>query len=486
MNIDNLLLTSNIKSKEYYQEIISKTSKAIVKAYNSTKAYKGLTPDKLKEELSNIDLLPNNGKSYDEVLELMSRKILPNFLYTSSKNYMAHLHSPSLIEAIATELIISTFNQSLDSWDQSPIATEVELIVIKLLCKLYGFNENSDGVFTSGGTQSNFSGIMCARDWYCNEVLHHDIKKEGLPNNYSKFRIYTSSVSHFSVEKSAHILGLGYNSIRKVEVDEAYKLDTNKLIEMIEQDIKDNNIPIAVIATIGTTDFGSIDDIKEIRKICDKYNMYLHSDAAYGGALIFSDKNKYKIEGIELSNSITVDFHKMFLIPISCSVFLVNNKSLLEPYQLHADYLNREEDEEDGYTNLVGKTIQTTRRFDALKVWVSLQTQGVSGFANIVDLSLSNAYKLFSLLDLEDNFTTLIEPELSSVVFRYKGSNNLNKKIRKLLIHEYGLVIGQTSINEKVYLKCTLLNPLVDIYDLGHIIKSISNIVKDEKIKLYK
>jgi len=479
VKFDKLLLTNQIASKDYYQETIFKTAQAISKAFNSSFAYKGLTPSDLKKELYSVDILPQKGKSYDEVLEDLSKKILPNFLYTSSKKYMAHLHSPAIIDSIASELIISTFNQSMDSWDQSPIATEVELVTINTLSKLYGYTNNSDGVFTSGGSQSNFSGIMCARDWYCNEVLNHDIKKEGLPSNYSKFRFYTSSISHFSVEKSAHILGFGYNSVRKVDVDTAFKMDTIKLEEMIKDDINEGNIPVAIIATLGTTDFGSIDDVKKIREICDKYNLYLHSDAAYGGALIFSEKNKYKIEGIELSDSITIDFHKMFLLPISCSAFLVKDKNLLNPYQLHADYLNREEDEEEGYTNLVGKTIQTTRRFDALKVWVALQTQGVEGFSSIIDTCIGNANKLYNLLDIEEDFKVLIEPELSSVVFKYKGSNNLNKKIRKTLMHENGLVIGQTSVNNITYLKCTLLNPLIDIYDLGHIIKSINNIVKN-------
>ncbi len=479
MKYDKLLLTNQIASKDYYQDTISKTAKAISKSFNSSFAYKGLTPADLKKELETTEVLPQKAKSYDEVLEDLSKKILPNFLYTSSKKYMAHLHSPAIIDSIASELIISTFNQSMDSWDQSPIATEVELITIKTLSKLYGYTNNSDGVFTSGGSQSNFSGIMCARDWYCNEILKHDIKKEGLPSNYSKFRFYTSSVSHFSVEKSAHILGFGYDSVRKVDVDSSFKMDTLKLEEMIQEDIINGNIPTAVIATLGTTDFGSIDDVKRIREICDYHNMYLHSDAAYGGALIFSEKHKYKIEGIELSDSITIDFHKMFLLPISCSAFLVKDKTLLTPYQLHADYLNREEDEEQGYTNLVGKTIQTTRRFDALKVWVAFQTQGIEGFSSIVDTCVNNANKLYNLLDIEEDYTVLIEPELSSVVFKYKGSNNLNKKIRKTLMHENGLVIGQTSVNNITYLKCTLLNPLIDIYDLGHIIKSINNIVKN-------
>ncbi|MGD1816967.1 MAG: pyridoxal phosphate-dependent decarboxylase family protein [Pleomorphochaeta sp.] len=484
MEFDNLLLNNNIKSKNYYKEVIEKTSQAIINSFNSSLAYKGLTPEELKKDIDQYNLLPEDGESFEVVLDRITKKIIPNFLYTSSKNYMAHLHSPALIESIASELIIATYNQSMDSWDQSPVATEVEVLVIDMLTKLYNLSEDSDGVFTSGGSQSNFSGLLCARDWYCNTILNHDIKKKGLPSNYNKFRIYTSEVSHFSVEKSAHILGLGYDAVRKVPVDENFKMDISALKSMIEEDLKNDNIPIAAVATIGTTDFGSIDDVKSIRSICDQYSMYLHSDAAYGGALILSDNFKNRIDGIELSNSITIDFHKMFLLPISCSAFLVNDKSLLDPFKLHADYLNREEDEIEGYTNLVNKSMQTTRRFDALKVWIAFQTQGKKGYAAIIDKCVNNATNLYNSINLEDNFETLIPPELSSVVFKHKGSDRLNKKIRKILLHENGLVIGQTSVNGKVYLKCTLLNPTVTIYELRHLIKKMDEIVKDEFKKL--
>jgi L-2,4-diaminobutyrate decarboxylase len=486
MEFENLLLNNNNKSKQYYNDIIAKTSKAITNSFNTSLAYRGLSPYELKNELEQIDILPETGESFDEVLNKVINKILPNFLYTSSKGYMAHLHSPAIVESIASELIIASFNQSMDSWDQSPVATEVELLVINMLTKLYNYSGDSDGVFTSGGSQSNFSGLICARDWYCNNILHHDIKKKGLPSNYHKFRIYTSCLSHFSIEKAAHILGLGYDCVRKVPTNDQFKLDNSQLNIMLQEDLAKGLIPIAVVATIGTTDYGSIDDVVKIREICDKHSMYLHSDAAYGGALILSEKYRDRIKGIELSDSITIDFHKMFLLPISCSAFLVKDKKLLEPYQLHADYLNREEDEEDGYTNLVGKSIQTTRRFDALKVWIAFQTQGRDGYSKIIDKCINNATTFYNMLDLDEAFETVVSPELSSVVFKHKGSDKLNKKIRKILLHENGLVIGQTSYNNKVYLKCTLLNPTVTNYELLYLIKKIDEIVAGEVSKLKK
>ena len=123
------------------------------------------------------------------------------------------------MESLAAEQIISAYNQSMDSWDQAPAATEIEVDVTRHLCALYGYDEKSDGVFTSGGSQSNQTAIILARDWFCNNVLKYDVKKFGLPENFRKLRMYTSCISHFSMEKSAHILGMGYESVVKVPVN---------------------------------------------------------------------------------------------------------------------------------------------------------------------------------------------------------------------------------------------------------------------------
>ena len=352
MQKNNLLLTKD--SKEEFMQMIVQTAQAIADSICDTKAYAGLSPDELKKTVHVENLLPNEGEGFDNVLSALKKQILPNFLRTSSTDYMAHLHSPALLESIAAELIIASFNQSMDSWDQSPVATEVELEVIRKLCSMYGYGNESDGVFTSGGSQSNMSALLFARDWYCQKKLGHDVKKCGLPENYRKLRLYTSEISHFSMEKGAHLLGLGYDSVVKVPVDSKQKIDVNALEQLIEADLKNGNLPFCVVATIGTTDYGSIDPMTEISRICQKFDLWLHADAAYGSAVILSSKYVQRVVGFDSCDSITVDFHKMFLLPISCSVVLLKDASDFEALELHADYLNREEDEEDGYTNLVG------------------------------------------------------------------------------------------------------------------------------------
>ncbi len=471
-----LILGSDSQAKDAYRDMLAKTVEAILASIGNDAAYQGLTPQQLQQQVASVDMLPAQGLGYESVLRKMEEMVLPNFLRTWSPDYMAHLHSPALMETIASELILSTFNQSMDSWDQAPVATEIEVQVIKRLCSLYGYATGSDGVFTSGGSQSNLCAITAARDWYCSNFLGHDVKKLGLPAEYRKLRLYTSAISHFSMEKSAHLLGLGYDAVVKVPVDSQCRMDIDALKALVQADLEAGNLPMCVVATIGTTDFGSIDNVDAIRPICDLAHMWLHADAAYGSAAILSPTYRGRLGNLSLCDSITVDFHKMFLLPISCSAVLVKDGSALDVFTLHADYLNREEDEEDGYTNLVGKSIQTTRRFDALKVWVAFQVRGADGFASLIDTVIGNAAYLYDILSADSQFKVAVKPELSSVVFRLVASDEVNKRVRRSLMHHEGTVIGQTVYDGKTFLKFTLLNPAITHGKLEHLLQLIKRI----------
>ena len=455
---DSTILNSSKTIKKEYKDIIGKTADSILSSFDDKSAFSGINPYALRKQIRDLGLIDEKGLGFEKTLEITEKEIMPHLLRTWSTSYMPHLHSPATLESIAAELIIATFNNSMDSWDQSPAATEVELSVIKNLAHLFGYGENADGCFTSGGSQSNFSAIAAIRDAFLKKNFKRDVKKHGLISDFSKLRLYTSEISHFSMEKSCHMLGLGYDAVVKLPVDEKCRIDNEKFEKIVKEDIDSGLIPFCAVATIGTTDFGSIDDVVKMRQICDKYSMFLHADAAYGSGLILSHKYAEKIRNLYLCDSITVDFHKMFLLPISCSAILVKDGSMLDCFELHADYLNRQEDEEDGYVNLVGKSMQTTRRFDALKVFMAFKSRGFDGFSRIIDTAVENASYFYSKLKDDSAFQAPVEPEISSVVFRLDTSDINNKKVRRSLL-EKGTVIGQTVMNGKVMLKFTLLNP---------------------------
>ncbi len=471
-----LLLSENKEVRERFSEMIDETLKAVYDSFSDDSAFSGINPYELREKIASLGFLPENGMGFEKVLGEIKEDILPHMLRTWSTKYMPHLHSPVLTETICSELIISCFNDSMDSWDQGPAATEVEESMIHGLCELYGFPaETSDGCFTSGGSQSNISAIIAARDWYCMKKFDWDVKMNGLPPEYSKLRIYTSEISHFSMDKASHILGMGYAAVRKIPVDSKCRIDVKAFGKMLEEDVQNGLYPFCAVATFGTTDFGSIDDARGMRKLCDKYGMHLHADAAYGSGLIMSKKYHDRVSDISICDSLTVDFHKMFLLPISCSAIIVKDAKLLECFELHADYLNREEDEEDGYINLVGKSMQTTRRFDALKVFTAFKVRGKDGFSEIIDNAVENALYLYGKISKDSDFIAPVEPEMSSVVFAFNADDDVNKKIRRQLLSE-GIVIGQTVKDGRVMLKFTLLNPNLRPSHLDGIIERIREI----------
>ena len=254
---NGLFLTSSEESGRTFARMTEQALRAAAESVVHGKAYAGLPPQELHELFRSQELLPEKGLGFQAVLDDVKRQILPNMILPASTRCMAHLHCGALLEAAVMELLIGIFNQSMDSWDQAPAATEVEEMVIRNFCRLAGYGEGADGVFTSGGTQSNLSGFMLAREWFCREKLGCDVKRHGLPPEFRKLRLYASEVSHFSVEQSAHIMGLGYDACVKVPADDRMKMDPAALERRIEADLKSGLLPFCVAATAGTTDFGS-------------------------------------------------------------------------------------------------------------------------------------------------------------------------------------------------------------------------------------
>lgn len=476
---DALILSNREEDRKAYRKAIERTVDAILSSYSDESAFSGINPYELRSRIASLGLLEDKGLGFEKTLEMVEKEILPHLLRTWSTRYMPHLHSPALLETICSELVIATFNDSMDSWDQSPAATEVEVAVVRELCSLVGYPGSSDGVFTSGGSQSNFSAIAGLRDLFLARRFGWDVKKKGLIRDFDKLRLYTSEISHFSMEKSCHLLGLGYDAVRKIPVDDFCKVDIQRFEKMVCEDVAKGLYPFCAVATIGTTDFGSIDDVAAMREVCDRYGMFLHADAAYGSGLLVSYTGFSKVEALRLCDSITIDFHKMFLLPISCSAVLVKDGATLGLFELHADYLNREEDEEDGYVNLVGKSMQTTRRFDALKVFMAFRMRGREGYSRIIDTCLDNALYFYEELRRDEkSFTSPVKPEISSVVFCLNSGDEVNKKVRRSLL-EKGIVIGQTVMKSRVMLKFTLLNPRMTHDDIDNLIR----IIKEEEAR---
>lgn len=476
-NLEKIFCDINIHE---YQNVMQKAQESVIAFLEQNKQpFSGISATELRKQFENINL-NENPLSYEKVFEEVQTLYTQHAVAFHHPKYVAHLNCPVVIPAVAAETLISSVNSSLDTWDQSAGGTLMEQKLIEWTCNEIGYEKKSDGIFTSGGSQSNLMGMLLARDYYSIKHFNHNIKKNGLPENAHRFRIFVSEMAHFSIQKSASILGLGEKAVVKVKTDRSFKMNSILLEDAIKKEIENGNIPIAVVATAGTTDFGNIDPLTNISAIAKKYQMWFHVDAAYGCALLLTEKFRHLINGIEDADSVTVDYHKSFFQPVSSSGFLVKDRNYFGLITHYADYLNPKDHDENEIPNQVNKSIQTTRRFDALKLWFTLRIIGKKGLGNYIERIIKTASEAAVILENDPHFEILNRSDISALVFRYSADpfktfdlNRINTFIKSQLYRHGNALVAGTKVNGQFYLKFTILNPLTTIEDIQTILNTI-------------
>ena len=438
--------------------------------------FSGILPAELDGAFDAVSLEQPLG-SLQAALAELERLWLRDAVWFHHPRYLAHFNCPIVYPAAVAELIVAAVNPSMDTWDQSAGATLIEQRLIAWTAQRIGFAPGqADGVFTSGGTQSNLMALLLARDMFCLTHLDgHSVQHDGLPGQASRFRILASRLAHFSLQKAAAVLGLGARAVIAVDCDADYRLSPAALEQAIDACRQAGDIPIAVVATLGTTDFGSIDPIAQLAPLCRAAGLWLHADAAYGCGLLVSGRHREKIAGIEQADSVTVDFHKSFLQPVSCSALVVREKTHLGCLAWHADYLNPLSQEQDHIPNLVSKSLQTTRRCDALKLWVTVRVLGAEQLGAVFDAVIALAQQAHALVLQQGDFQVLAPPALSTLLLRYAPQavggrpmllDALNEAIRKAMMAEGQALIASTREKGCSWLKFTLLNPATTLVDI--------------------
>ncbi|EGR2606468.1 aminotransferase class III-fold pyridoxal phosphate-dependent enzyme [Vibrio alginolyticus] len=470
--------TGEMGSNEF-ASVMNHTTTAMKSVFEQVTApYSGMDPKALEAAIRDVDL-DNGNAPLKTVIDDAAELVAKNAIFTQHPDCIAHLHTPPLMPAIAAEAMIAALNQSMDSWDQASSATYVEQKVVNWLCDKYELGEKADGIFTSGGTQSNQMGLMLARDWIADKLSAHSIQKLGLPEYADKLRIVCSKKSHFTVQKSASWMGLGEKAVMTVDANADGTMDVTKLDEVLNQAKAEGLIPFAIVGTAGTTDHGAIDDLDFIAHMAARHDMWMHVDGAYGGALILSSQ-KARLKGCERAHSISVDFHKLFYQTISCGALLVNDKSNFKFLLHHADYLNREHDE---LPNLVDKSIATTKRFDALKVFMTMQSVGPKALGDMYDHLLEQTLEVADMIRDNKHFELLAEPSLSTVLFRATHESadldELNKTLRLEALTRGIAVLGETIVDDKTALKFTILNPCLTTADFESLLSKINTLAAE-------
>jgi L-2,4-diaminobutyrate decarboxylase len=423
--------------------------------------------DELESLVGGIDL-DRPLDDIDAALEEIRSVWLDGAVWFHEPRYLAHLNCPVVIPALVAEVLVSAVNSSLDTWDQSAGGTLIERRLVDWTTSRIGYGPDGDGIFTSGGTQSNLQALLLARG---RAYLAGDADPAApLPHTAARFRVFASRDSHFSVQKSARVLGLGPDAVVTIPTDDRRRMDVDALDRAVREAIAEGLIPMAVVATAGTTDFGSIDPLDRIADVCREHGVWLHVDAAYGGGLLVSTRRRHLLAGIERSDSVTVDFHKTFFQPVSSSAVLVRDGWDLRHVTYHADYLNPRSSQQP---NQVDKSLQTTRRFDALKLWLTLRTMGADAIGDAVDTVIDLAEQGHRLLVDDPELEVVTAPTLSTLVFRFRPpgtgedeADEVNPRIRRALAHGGTAVVAGTKVGGRSWLKLTLLNPTTTVDDL--------------------
>ncbi|MHB9328579.1 pyridoxal phosphate-dependent decarboxylase family protein [Phytobacter ursingii] len=473
----NPILSGSEQSIAAYQDAIEQSTKAVVQWLQQPEMYQGKTVEQLRER---INLAFNaQGLGNQAAIERAVEYFLKDSLSVHHPQCVAHLHCPSLVISQAAEVLINATNQSMDSWDQSPSATIMEVKLIEWLREQVGFGAGDAGVFTSGGTQSNLMGLMLARDAFFARQ-GHSVQQNGLTGDLSKLKVFCSENAHFSVQKNMALMGLGYRSVTLVKTDEFSRMDVSDLSEKLAQAKANGDQVMAIVATAGTTDAGAIDPLADIAALAAKEGIWVHVDAAWGGALLLSEKYRHYLNGLELVDSVTLDFHKQFFQTISCGAFLLKDARHYQLMRYQAAYLNSDFDEEHGVPNLVSKSLQTTRRFDALKLWMGLEALGQKKYAEIIDNGVTLAQDVAAWVLEQPQLELVMKPQLASVLFRFRPAQGdmafvalLNQRIGDALLASGAANVGVTEADGITCLKLTLLNPTVNLQDVKVLLESV-------------
>ena len=447
------------------------------KWYPDTKVVNYQTANVLKEKL---DLtLPDDGVALEELIPVVE-SYLQYSVRTGSTQFFNLLFSGYSIPGILAEMVTSAINTTMHTYEVAPVATLMEIELIKKLNSLVGFNEG-EGLMVTGGSNANMIGMLCGR----HQVLP-EAKFKGLGNH--QLLAFVSEQSHYSYSKAANLLGIGIENLVKVKSDVDGRMIPEALEAAIQQSLSEEKTPFFVGATAGTTVLGSFDPLPPIAEITRKYGLWLHVDGAWGAPVLFSDKHKHLLAGSELVDSFTWDAHKLMGVPLICSAILVKEMGILSKACSGGgtDYLFHD-DENESY-NLGQISLQCGRKVDALKLWLCWKYYGKKGYQKQLDNLFELANYATEYIRNCDNLELITEPKFLNICFRYISKENqlennvldqLNLEIRKRLIHSGTAFVNYANYRGKIIIRLILANSELQKEDLE---KFFHNLVKTGRI----
>ncbi|MEY2519336.1 MAG: aromatic-L-amino-acid/L-tryptophan decarboxylase [Verrucomicrobiota bacterium] len=404
---------------------------------------------------------PENGEPLEQIFADIDRLIVPGIVHWAHPQFMGYFGSTTTAPGVLAEMIVAALNVNAMTWRTSPVATELETVVLDWLRQWLDLPDDFSGVVYDTASIGSMHALAVAR-----EEAGISVRTQGLSGRAELpiFRIYVSDQAHSSIDKAAIALGLGEHNVRKIPSDAAFRMNVTALREAISADLRKEFKPLAVVATVGTTSTASVDPVREIAAVCAEHQMWLHIDAAYGGGLALLPECRELMDGFDLADSIVINPHKMLFVPFDFSALYVREiDRLRKVFTLVPEYLRG--DAAGAEINYMDYGVQLGRRFRALKAWMVWRTFGREGLAARIREHLRLA-QLFASWIREDKRFELSAPVVMGVVcFRLRSDNDAesdrkNAKIVEAINAAGEAYLMQTKLRGRVVMRLGLGNLL--------------------------
>ena len=418
-----------------------------------------------REKMDSIFLeeAPEEGNDPQEILDFVLKNVMSNSTLLSHPKAYSFVPGPSNYVSVMADALATGFNVFSGGWVASPAAAELEIVTIQWLLKIFGFPpKKGGGIFTSGGSMANLTALATARNIKCGK-------------DFSKAIIYLSDQAHSSNIKAIRVLGFKEEQVRVIPTDSQFNFALNKLKNCIAKDRLQGLHPFCLIGSAGTTNTGTVDPLGEMAKISKKENLWFHIDGAYGAAAILAPKCKTTLKGIEKADSLTIDPHKWLFQPYEMGCLLIrNHKNLSHTFTEKPEYL-RDIEGNTSEINFYDLGIQLTRRFRALKFYMSIKTFGLKAFRKAVNYNIELAEKAEEFLRGSEKWQVVHPATLAIINFRYNPIaknydgptlDKINQFISEKVVTSRKALLVTTILNKQVVLRMCLINPRTTLEDV--------------------
>lgn len=455
----------NQNDLDRFQSIV----KQLLEAENKEPVAQPIQAESLFETL---DLKLEDEGTSDDVFYNSLEKLVMNTPRTATKQFFNQLFGGRKSKAVLGDLLAVMLNNSMYTYKVAGPMVGVEKEILRRTAELVGYDQYSGGTIAPGGSMSNFMAMVMARD-----AFESNIRYEGVS---SKMTIYTSADCHYSIEKNAAMMGVGRKQVRYIPTNEHGIMMLAELEKQIENDIAEGFQPFFVNVTAGTTVLGSFDPIEETAEICKKYQLWLHVDGAYCGAVIFSKEYKHLVKGAEKADSFSVNAHKMLGTPLTCSIILAKDKRYLsDSFSNDARYLYQT----DGDDYNLGKTsIQCGRRNDALKFWSLWKSIGTKGLEKLVNHQFYLADVARDYIKQNKDYQLYSFDNSISVCFNYK--NIPAERLCTALYQHAELMVGFGTFKTEEFVRFVTINADNKKEDIINFFKTLEQFVEQHYAEL--